>query len=86
MNPQETCRHLLSHLSDYIDGELEDQALCQEIEHHLEDCDDCQVVVDTLKKTVRLYQTSARETEIPDEVRARLFQTLDLEEFQGNWD
>lgn len=86
MNPQETCRHLLGHLSDYVDGELEDQALCQEIEHHLEDCENCQVVVDTLKKTIKLYQTSTRKTEMPDEVRARLFQTLHLEEFQESQD
>ena len=86
MNPQETCRHLLGHLSDYIDGELENQALCREIEQHLQDCENCQVVVDTLQQTVRLYQESARETEIPDEVRTRLFKTLHLEEFQENQD
>ena len=47
------CRHLLGQLADYVDGEAS-QALCQEIERHLSGCENCRVVVDTLRKTVTL--------------------------------
>lgn len=74
-----TCQHLLGNLSDYIDGDLSDE-LCQELQGHMAGCENCRVVYDTLTKTVYLYQTSARETEIPVEVRERLFKTLHLDD------
>jgi anti-sigma factor RsiW len=75
------CRTLLKDLSDYIDGDL-DEMLCQEIEHHMEECDTCRIVVDTLRKTVLLYHALPPEP-IPDEVEARLFRRLDLSEYIG---
>ena len=74
----ETCRNLLSQLSDYIDGDLE-ESLCAEIERHMEDCPDCQAVVNTLEKTVELYRSTER-TEVPPDVQSRLFKVLELEE------
>jgi len=76
-----TCRSLLGFLSDYVDGELGEE-LCQEIESHTAECQNCRVVVDTLRKTVSLYHESAAESaDIPDEMRAKLFKTLNLEDF-----
>ncbi|MCZ7542780.1 MAG: zf-HC2 domain-containing protein [Anaerolineae bacterium] len=49
------CSHLLAGLSAYIDGEAE-AALCAEIEQHLAACENCRVVVDTLRRTVLLYR------------------------------
>jgi len=72
---------LLGSLSEYVDGTLE-QALCDEIERHLSGCRDCQIVVDTLQKTVYLYRTTADEVEVPESVRERLYRRLDLNEFQ----
>lgn len=77
------CHHLLESLSDYVDGELK-QELCQEIERHAADCDNCRIVIDTLKMTVSLYRESADEPEIPTDVRERLFHRLDLGEFLDN--
>jgi len=74
----ETCKNLLSQLSDYIDGDLE-ESLCAEIERHMEDCPDCQAVVNTLEKTVELYRSTER-TEVPPDVQSRLFKVLELEE------
>lgn len=76
------CRHLLESLSDYIDGDLE-KALCEEIERHLDDCENCRIVVDTLEKTVFLYHHSAEpiSPDIPLDVKERLFKRLDLEDF-----
>jgi anti-sigma factor (TIGR02949 family) len=80
MHRHEECRKLLNSLSDYVDGDLQ-QELCDEIELHMEDCENCRIVIDTLSKTVSLYQTSSESTIVPDEVRQRLFHRLDLDEF-----
>ena len=80
MHSHEERRKLLNSLSDYVDGDLQ-QELCDEIELHMKDCENCQIVIDTLRKTVSLYQTSSESTVVPDEVRQRLFQRLDLDEF-----
>lgn len=83
MHPKKQCTQLLGYLSEYLDEELEDEKLCADIESHLENCGNCQVVVDTLKKTISLYRTSADRTTLPAEVRQRLFHRLDLSEFQN---
>ena len=80
MHRHEDCRQLLNSLSDYIDGDLQ-QELCDEIELHMKDCDNCRIVIDTLSKTISLYQTSSEPAVVPDEVRQRLFHRLDLDEF-----
>ena len=76
------CRNLLSSLSAFVDGSL-DKALCDEIERHMANCENCQIVVNTLKKTVELYQETAEPPDVPNDVRARLFKQLDLEDFLG---
>jgi anti-sigma factor RsiW len=72
------CRGLLGQLSDYIDGEME-AALCAELEAHLADCPDCRVMVDTVRKTVTLYNAQAT-TELPFDVQNRLYKVLKLED------
>lgn len=77
----ESCRHLLDSLSSYVDGELGPE-LCAEIERHLSDCENCQIVVDSLRKTVYLYQVTADQPPpVPDDVRQRLYHCLDLDEY-----
>jgi anti-sigma factor RsiW len=71
---------LLGSLSGYIDGQAEAQ-ICAEIERHLADCDNCRVVVDSLRKTILLYQEQAAQVNLPQDVRQRLFHSLDLDEF-----
>jgi predicted anti-sigma-YlaC factor YlaD len=78
----ETCHSLLASLSEYIDGDA-DQFTCTEIERHLEGCENCRIVVDSLRKTVYLYQTASGPAETPQEVKERLFRCLDLDEFLG---
>ncbi len=73
----ETCKNLLSQLSDYIDGELE-ETLCAEIEQHMADCPDCRAVVNTLEKTIELYRTTER-AEVPIDVQSRLYKILKLD-------
>jgi anti-sigma factor RsiW len=75
------CRFLLSSLSEYVDGDLSDD-LCLEIKRHVADCEDCQIVINTLQKTIDLYHKIAEPPEdIPSDVRERLFIRLDLDEF-----
>ena len=72
------CEHLLDQLSDYIDGDAA-AAVCAEIERHLAGCADCRAVVDTLRKTVYLYQ-ALPQPELPAGARERLLAALSLEE------
>lgn len=74
------CKQLLGNLSEYIDGELQAE-LCAEIDHHLKDCDNCRIVVNTLRKTIELYEQMNEPVGLPDPVRERLFLKLDLEDF-----
>ncbi len=75
----EVCHRLLGNLSAYLDGEAAD-ALCQEIERHLENCENCRVVVDTLAMTVKLYREQGH-TPMPKEARERLYASLNLADF-----
>ena len=74
------CRRLLGSLSEYLDGEL-DEELCSVLEQHMEDCEDCRIVVDTLRKTVYLYHESAQTDDIPTDIRQRLYKSLNIEEY-----
>ncbi len=74
------CDHLLGSLSDYVDGELKDE-LCRALEQHLAGCQNCRVVVDTLRKTLYLYRQTAGEVNVSPNMRTRLFYALNLEEF-----
>lgn len=75
------CQSLLGYLSDYVDGNLS-QDLCDEIENHLAGCQNCTIVVDTLRKTISLYHAVAAEpVEVPGIVRERLYRTLRLDDY-----
>jgi len=71
-----SCRDSLM-LSDYLDGELDEQ-LCAEIERHMAECGNCQMMVDTLRKTVMLYRAYGHE-EVPEDAKERLYAVLGLE-------
>ncbi|MBI5305344.1 MAG: zf-HC2 domain-containing protein [Chloroflexi bacterium] len=73
------CEHLLGALSQYLDGEASAN-VCAEIEKHLADCTNCRVVVDTLRKTILLYREQPKPV-LNDDARARLYRSLDLQEF-----
>ena len=64
------CDEVLDQLSDYLDAEARAE-LCRAIEGHLARCRDCQVKVDTVRKTILLYQKDS-QIEIPVRVSAQL--------------
>ena len=52
-----TCEELLTAMNEYVDGTLDlSLAECQRFASHLADCNPCQVVVDNIRKTIRLYK------------------------------
>ena len=75
MSGKLSCREILAKLSEYIDEEL-DPSICDEIEGHMSDCAPCINFLNTLKKTVKLYNTAGQQVEIPDKVHGELHQFL----------
>jgi len=73
------CKALLGSLSEYIDGELPAE-LCQEIEKHLEGCENCRVVLNTTRRTIDLVHLPASQ-DVPADVRERLFKRLNLDDY-----
>jgi anti-sigma factor RsiW len=80
MNKVQHCKELVSSLSDYVDGSLSEE-LCLELEKHLLNCENCKVVVNTLKKTIDIVQEQKTQDKIPSDVKQRLFYRLNLAEF-----
>jgi anti-sigma factor (TIGR02949 family) len=74
------CHQFLNSLSAYVDGDL-DEELCTDIERHLQECDNCRVILDTLKKTIYLYRVITDVDTVPVDVRERLYQRLDLVDY-----
>ncbi len=76
MDMASTCQELKAQLSDYIDGDL-DERLCKELERHLATCENCRIVVDTLRKTILLYRDYGA-TPMPTQAHERLVKALKL--------
>ena len=74
------CDQLLGMLADYLDGHAREE-LCREIEEHLAGCDNCRIVVDTTRRTISLvHACNDKPLKIPDDVRERLFNKLNLDD------
>jgi len=74
------CEGLLESLSAYIDGDLPPE-LCAELEKHLAGCNDCRVVLNTTKRTIDLVHSPLEKPDLPEDVRERLFQRLNLDPY-----
>ena len=73
------CNKYIQDIADYIDGEA-DESLCAELEKHLNDCNNCRIMVDTLRQTVVLCREGKRE-HLPSEISAKLNKAL-----KAKWD
>jgi predicted anti-sigma-YlaC factor YlaD len=66
------CDALLEVLSEYIDSDAREE-MCRAIESHLSNCKDCSFKVDTVKKTIVLYQKGTSSSiEMPMRATAEL--------------
>ena len=72
------CREYIADLNDFIDGEIGPE-LCAEIEKHLGQCDNCRLMVDTMRKTVQLCREGKIQP-LPPSLNVRLNRLL-----QANW-
>jgi anti-sigma factor RsiW len=68
------CKSAVNELSNYLDGEL-DEELKQTIQIHLDKCHHCHAVFDTTRKTIDLY-CDGKLFPLPADVRARLHEAL----------
>ncbi len=64
------CKHVLSELSNYLDGEVPPE-LKRAIELHLAGCHRCTLIYDTTRKTLKIV-TEVEAFELPVAVSARL--------------
>ncbi len=64
------CHEMISNLGDFVDGDA-DPELCEEIRKHVGQCENCRLMVDTLKQTVTLC-CDGKEQTLPAELEARL--------------
>jgi len=69
-----TCKQFLEELNDFLDEALDGMSRA-ELEQHLGKCPNCQVLVDTTKKTVRVFK-GLEPCPIPPEVEARLLAAI----------
>jgi anti-sigma factor RsiW len=67
----------MAQLSDYLDAEAADE-LCTALEAHLAQCPNCTIHINTVRKTIALYQ-SEHSLECPEQVRMRLHTILSFE-------
>lgn len=65
-----SCQRVLQELSNYIDNDV-DANLRNQIETHLKTCRRCSVVLDTTRKTVRIYSNEG-VLEVPTGYSQRL--------------
>lgn len=72
--PAMSCEEILRALNDYVDGDTL-TAVCREFAHHLAGCNPCQIVVDNIRQTIRLYK-DGEPYPVPPEMTARLRDAL----------
>ena len=68
------CKGVIREISDYLDGELE-LAVKQELEQHLERCEECKLVVDQTRLTVDVF-CGSEPVDLPPDVQSRLHEAL----------
>lgn len=69
-----TCKEFLNELNDFLDDVI-DQDMKRHLEQHVSECPNCWVIVDTTKKTLKVYKGLEPQT-VPEDVKARLMEAL----------
>ncbi len=63
---------IVKEVSAFIDGELE-EATQAELQKHVAACPRCRIYVDTVRKTITLYQTKEAPKKMPAAAQKRLY-------------
>ena len=71
------CTEVMEQLSEYLDADVRAE-LRKAVDEHLHACRDCSYYVDTVRKTVVLYQAELR-IEVPMKATVRLREALAAE-------
>jgi predicted anti-sigma-YlaC factor YlaD len=71
------CTEVMEQLSEYLDADVQSE-LRKAVDEHLHACHDCSYYVDTVRKTVVLFQADLR-IEVPMKATARLHAALAAE-------
>ena len=66
-----TCAQLDDRLTELMEGTLPAD-VCEEVNRHLAECRDCQLVRQDLEDLARLCREAATPTTMPDDVRHRV--------------
>jgi anti-sigma factor RsiW len=72
------CKDFLARLSDYVDEELEKQ-FREAIDEHAATCPRCKVVLDTLGRTITVFQEGTEAASIPAGAHERLMEAIAAE-------
>jgi predicted anti-sigma-YlaC factor YlaD len=76
------CTEVMEQLSDYLDEDVRAE-LRKAVDEHLQSCHDCSYYVDTVRKTLVLYQAD-RRIEVPMKATVRLHAALAAEYARTN--
>ena len=68
------CRGVIQQFSDFLDGDL-DPELAEALCRHLDACEDCRIVVDTCRQSVKVF-CKTEPLPLPAEVQQRLDRAL----------
>lgn len=70
-----TCKAFLHELNDFLDDSVSGCAR-EDLQRHVNECPNCFVIVDTTKKTLRVFK-GVTEKALPPEVHSRLLRALE---------
>ena len=69
-----TCKEFLEDLNDYLDEALGPEVRAR-LEQHASECPNCYVIVDTTKKTLKVFKGQEPKC-VPEDVKDRLMAAL----------
>ncbi len=69
-----TCTEFLAKMTDYFDGTVS-ESLLVEIRTHMQECNHCEVVVNTTQQTIQIYRDHELY-ELPEDLRTKMRATI----------
>ncbi len=70
---------IFNQVCDFLGHDIDSEP-CKIIQEHLQVCNNCEIFVDKIKKTVKVYQCTNDCDDIPENVSKKLFSKLNLDD------